>query len=103
MQSPVKDHIFKDRELRVHLTILMIIMNNFCSLLDQIDDAMSDNRLKGIGRPGMPPFMVKRRCVDLLTTVSLNLNYWPKQPAGYRELDKMIVKVRISTCQHFRL
>ncbi|KAJ5545485.1 hypothetical protein N7535_006129 [Penicillium sp. DV-2018c] len=92
MQSPEKDHIFKDRELRIHLDLLLAIVNDFCEVLNLVDDAISESRLRGIGRPGMPPFMVKHRCVDLLTTVVLNLNYWPKQPVGYGEVATMILK-----------
>ncbi|OQE34898.1 hypothetical protein PENCOP_c015G08976 [Penicillium coprophilum] len=94
MQSPAKDHTFKDREIRVHATDLMNIVVSFCTLMEQVENAISNGILKfqGMGGNGLPIPIIKRRCTELLTTVILNLNHWPKQPLGFKDMEKMINK-----------
>ena len=95
MQSPAKDYLFKDRELRVHITDLMNIVISFCNLMEQVENAFTDGALKfqGLGRTNLPIPIVKRRCTELLTTVNLNLNHWPKQPIGFKDMEKVVNKV----------
>lgn len=95
MQSPAKNHVFKDREIRIHTSILMIVMGNFCVLLDHLEDATSRGHLRfqGMGHSGWLIPIIKRRCIELLITVNLNLNHWPKQPVGFKELEKRVHKV----------
>ncbi|KAJ5822742.1 Tetratricopeptide-like helical [Penicillium robsamsonii] len=94
MQSPAKDYTFKDREIRVHTTDLMNIVVNFCNLMEQVENALSNGtlRFEGMGRNSFPISIIKRRCTELLTTVNLNLNYWPKQPIGFKEMEKVANK-----------
>ncbi|OQE05043.1 hypothetical protein PENVUL_c027G05971 [Penicillium vulpinum] len=94
MQSPAKDHMFKDREIRVHTTDLMHIVTSFCNLMEQVENALSNGilRFQGMGRNSLPIPIIKRRCTELLTTVNLNLNHWPRQPVGFREMEKIVNK-----------
>ncbi|KAJ5437376.1 Tetratricopeptide-like helical [Penicillium cf. griseofulvum] len=94
MQSPAKDRTFKDREIRVHTTDLMNIVVSFCALMGHVENALVNGilRFQGMGRSGLPIPIVKRRCTELLTTVNLNLNHWPKQPIGFREMEKVVSK-----------
>ncbi|KAJ5504872.1 hypothetical protein N7463_007746 [Penicillium fimorum] len=94
MQSPAKDYKFKDREMRVHTTDLMNIVVSFCNLMEQVENALSNGSLKfqGMGRNSLPIPIIKRRCTELLTTVNLNLNHWPKQPIGFKEMEKVVNK-----------
>lgn len=95
MQSPVKDYLFKDREIRVHITDLMHLVISFCNLMEQVENAFTSGALKfqGLGRTSLPIPIVKRRCTELLTTVNLNLNHWPKQPIGFKDMEKVVNKV----------
>ncbi|CAG8896595.1 unnamed protein product [Penicillium egyptiacum] len=99
MQSPAKDYGFKDREIRVHTTDLMNIIISFCNLMEQVENALTNGilRFQGLGRSNLPIPIVKRRCTELLTTVSLNLNHWPKQPIGFKEMEKVVNKTLRST------
>ncbi|KAJ5375537.1 DNA helicase UvrD-like C-terminal, partial [Penicillium concentricum] len=92
MQSPAKDYTFKDREIRVHTTDLMNIVVSFCNLMEQVEHALTNGtlRFQGMGRSGFPIPIIKRRCTELLTTVNLNLNHWPKQPIGFKEMEKVV-------------
>ncbi|KAJ5778909.1 hypothetical protein N7457_006629 [Penicillium paradoxum] len=94
MQSPEREHVFKDREIRIHTTILMNVVKDFCVLLDDLEDAIGRGqvRFQGIGRSNWLVPIVKRRCIELLTTVNLNLNYWPKQPIGFKDAEKLVIK-----------
>ena len=96
MQSPAKDYVFKDREIRVHTTDLMNIILSFCNLMEQVENALTNGilRFQGLGRSNLPIPIVKRRCTELLATVNLNLNHWPKQPIGFKETEKLVNKVR---------
>jgi hypothetical protein len=95
MQSPAKDHTFKDRDIRVHTTDLINIGVSFCTLMEHVESALTSGilRFQGMGRSGLPIPIIKRRCTELLTTVNLNLNHWPKQPIGFREMEKVVNKV----------
>lgn len=95
MQSPAKDYGFKDREIRVHTTDLMNVVISFCNLMEQVESALTSGilRFQGLGRNSLPIPIVKRRCTELLTTVMLNLNHWPKQPVGFKEMEKVVNKV----------
>ncbi|KAI3103031.1 hypothetical protein CBS147333_7635 [Penicillium roqueforti] len=99
MQSPVKDYLFKDREIRVHITDLMHLVISFCNLMEQVENAFTSGALKfqGLGRTSLPIPIVKRRCTELLTTVNLNLNHWPKQPIGFKDMEKVVNKTLRST------
>ncbi|EKV12225.1 TPR and ankyrin repeat-containing protein 1 [Penicillium digitatum PHI26] len=99
MQSPAKDYGFKDREIRVQTTDLMKIVTSFCSLMEQVESALTNGilRFQGLGRSNLPIPIVKRRCTELLTTVNLNLNHWPKQPIGFKEMEKVVNKTLRST------
>lgn len=95
MQSPEKNRVFNDREIRTHTSILMIIMNKFCDLLDQLEDAIGRGqvRFQGIGRSFWSVPIVKRRCIELLATMSLNLNHWPNPPVGFKDVARTVNKV----------
>ncbi|CAP86579.1 Pc20g12500 [Penicillium rubens Wisconsin 54-1255] len=99
MQSPAKDYGFKDREIRVHTTDLMNVVISFCNLMEQVESALTSGilRFQGLGRNSLPIPIVKRRCTELLTTVMLNLNHWPKQPVGFKEMEKVVNKALRST------
>ncbi|KGO54138.1 DNA helicase, UvrD-like, C-terminal [Penicillium expansum] len=99
MQSPAKDYGFKDREIRVQTTDLMSIVISFCNLMEQVESALTNGvlRFQGLGRSNLPIPIVKRRCTELLTTVNLNLNHWPKQPIGFKEMEKVVNKTLRST------
>ncbi|KAJ5783861.1 uncharacterized protein N7518_009538 [Penicillium psychrosexuale] len=99
MQSPAKDYLFKDREIRVHITDLMNIVISFCNLMEQVENAFTSGALKfqGLGRTSLPIPIVKRRCTELLTTVNLNINHWPKQPIGFKDMEKVVNKTLRST------
>ncbi|OQD61522.1 hypothetical protein PENPOL_c016G10680 [Penicillium polonicum] len=94
MQSPAKDYGFKDREIRVQTTDLMNMVTSFCGLMEQVESGLTNGILKfqGLGRINLPIPIIKRRCTELLTTVNLNLNHWPKQPIGYKEMEKTVNK-----------
>ncbi|KAJ5519217.1 DNA helicase UvrD-like C-terminal [Penicillium expansum] len=102
MQSPAKDYGFKDREIRVQTTDLMSIVISFCNLMEQVESALTNGvlRFQGLGRSNLPIPIVKRRCTELLTTVNLNLNHWPKQPIGFKEMEKVVNKTLRSTLFH---
>ncbi|KAJ6177949.1 hypothetical protein N7519_008410 [Penicillium mononematosum] len=99
MQSPAKDYRFKDREIRVHTTDLTNVVISFCNLMEQVENALTNGilRFQGLGRSNLPVPIVKRRCTELLTTVNLNLNYWPRQPVGFKEMEKVVNKALRST------
>ncbi|KXG50377.1 Tetratricopeptide-like helical [Penicillium griseofulvum] len=94
MQSPAKDHTFKDRDIRVHTTDLINMITSFCTLMENVENALTSGvlRFQGMGRSGLPIPIIKRRCTELLTTVNLNLNHWPKQPIGFKEMEKVVNK-----------
>ncbi|OGE51205.1 hypothetical protein PENARI_c014G04055 [Penicillium arizonense] len=93
MLSSGKSH-FKERGKRNCTQLLICMVYTLCRVIDTIETATNSPEFsfQGKGPFNTPPVAMRRRYIDFLTTVLLNLQNWPNPPKGLKEMTTLVHK-----------
>jgi hypothetical protein len=99
MLSSGKSH-FKERGKRNCTQLLICMVYTLCRVIDTIETATNSPEFsfQGKGPFNTPPVAMRRRYIDFLTTVLLNLQNWLNPPKGLKEMTTLVHKVCSFAC-----
>jgi hypothetical protein len=99
MLSSDKTH-FKERGKRHSTQLLICMVYSLCRVIDTIETATNSTEFstQGKGSSDKPLAATRRRYIDFLTTVLLNLQNWPNPPKGLKEMTTLVHKVCSFAC-----
>lgn len=83
-----------EQQKLIYGSCFLNLISSFCNLVHKLEWAMKNLEIVfNCGGNRTPSVAIKRRSVDLLTILALNLGHWPIAPRGFSDVWKQIQNV----------